>query len=259
MRLDRFLSTQTAYSRKEVQGAIRKGLVSVNGVCVHKPDFALQPEHDAVLFAGRPILYQAYHYFLLHKPEGVITATEDATQRTVLDLLRPEDRLPKLAPCGRLDLDTTGLLLITDDGHLAHQMLSPKHHVEKYYLAQLRDPLSPEAPVAFEQGIALRAGNHIEFCQPAHCMEIAPRQAVVALHEGKYHQVKRMFSSMGNHVEHLLRFRIGNLTLPPNLACGDYFVISNKDVAQMLINPTFLEVCAHCAANYSSYWINKTL
>ena len=256
MRLDRFLSEQTALSRKEAQAAARKGLVTVDGIAVRKADTAINPETQTIAVSGKTIAYAQYHYFLLHKPEGVITATEDLKQKTVLDLLRPEDRLPKLAPCGRLDIDTTGLLLITDDGQLAHQMLSPKHHVPKYYLAKLRDPLAPNAPDAFEQGILLREGDKEEVCLPAQCAEIAPHLAVVGLQEGKYHQVKRMFASIGNHVEALMRFQIGNLPLPPDLAKNDYIVISNKEISRMLTNSQFSSICAFCKENYSSYWIN---
>lgn len=257
MRLDRFLSEQTALSRKEAQAAVRKGQVTVDGVPVRKADSAVNPETQTIAVCGKAVAYAKFHYFLMHKPEDVITATEDPKQQTVLDLLRPEDRLPKLAPCGRLDIDTTGLLLITDDGQLAHQMLSPKHHVTKYYLAKLRDPLSADAPAAFEQGILLREGDKEEACLPAQCAEIAPCLAVVGLQEGKYHQVKRMFAAIGNHVEALLRFQIGSLPLPPDLAKNDYIVISDKEINLMLINSNFSSICAFCEQNYSSYWINK--
>lgn len=258
MRLDRFLSEQTALSRKEAQTAVKKGQVTVDGMILKKADAAVFPEKQIITLCGKPIAYAEHHYILMHKPEGVITATEDTKQKTVLDLLSPEDRLPKLAPCGRLDIDTTGLLLITDDGQLAHRMLSPKHHVTKYYLAKLRDPLSADAPAAFEQGILLREGASEEQCLPAQCQEIAPHLAVVALHEGKYHQVKRMFAAIGNHVESLLRFQIGSLLLPPDLPQNRYIVISDKEAERMLINSTFASTCAICEKWYSSYWINNS-
>ena len=255
MRLDRFLSDQTALSRKDAQAAVRKGQVTVDGIVTKKADAPVFPERNQIALCGKPIVFAQNHYFLMHKPEGVITATEDAAQKTVLDLLRPDDRLPNLAPCGRLDIDTTGLLLITDDGQLAHKMLSPKHHVMKYYLAALSEPLSPDVPAAFADGIMLREGAGEERCQPAECCEIMPRLAVVAIREGKYHQVKRMFAAVGNHVEHLLRFQIGELPLPPDLARNDYIVISDKEAEKMLTNSQFSSVCAFCKAQYSSYWI----
>ena len=257
MRLDRFLSEQTALSRKEAQAAIRKGSVTVDGVIAKKPDHAVFPEKQEIVLAGKPIQFAEHHYFLLHKPEGVITATEDASQKTVLDLLDAEDRLPKLAPCGRLDIDTTGLLLITDDGQLAHQMLSPKHHVMKYYLAKLSEPLADDVPKRFAEGIAIREGAGEAACLPAECEEIAPCLAVVGIREGRYHQVKRMFAAVGNHVEKLLRFQIGNVPLPPDLPQNSYFVISAKEANEMLTNPAFPSICAFCKTNYSSYWINN--
>ncbi|MBR3679278.1 MAG: rRNA pseudouridine synthase [Oscillospiraceae bacterium] len=259
MRLDRFLSEQTALSRKEAQAAVRAGAVQVDGIIIRKPDSPIFPEKNQVSLRGTPVAYAANHYFLLHKPSGVITATEDKNQKTVLDLLRPEDRLPKLAPCGRLDLDTTGLLLMTDDGQFAHRMLSPKHHVLKYYLAKLRDPLAEDVPQKFLSGISLREGSGEVSCLPAECAGIAPRMAVIALREGKYHQVKRMFAAVGNHVDALLRFQVGNLPLPPDSQPGQYFVISDKEAVEMLRNPAFSSVCAFCKQNYSSYWINNPL
>ncbi|MCQ2434814.1 MAG: rRNA pseudouridine synthase [Oscillospiraceae bacterium] len=257
MRLDRFLSEQTALSRKDAQTAIRKGSVTVDGIVVKKPDHTVFPEKNEISLAGKPLVFAEHHYFLLHKPEGVITATEDAKQKTVLDLLSADDRLPKLAPCGRLDIDTTGLLLITDDGQLSHRMLSPKHHVMKYYLAKLSEPLSADTKPRFADGIAIREGAGEVICQPAECEEIAPCLAVVGIHEGRYHQVKRMFAAVGNHVEKLLRFQIGNVPLPPDLPLGAYFVISDKEAGEMLMNPAFSSICAFCKENYSSYWINN--
>jgi 16S rRNA pseudouridine516 synthase len=205
MRLDRFLSGQTAYSRKELTAMIRSGAVKVGGEVIRKPDTQIDPEQTAVTLRGEQIAYAAHHYYLLHKPAGVITASRDPKQKTVLDLLKPQDRLQGLFPSGRLDIDTEGLLLITDDGALSHQMLSPKHHVAKYYLAQLRDPFKPDYPAAFRNGILLREGDADLQCQPAECAAIDSRLAVLELHEGKYHQVRRMFAAVGNHVEKLLR------------------------------------------------------
>ena len=258
MRLDRFLTGQTALSRKEADTLIRSGAVTVNGASVRKPDTAVHAETDAVTLRGKPVIYSEFHWFLLHKPEGVITAARDPKQKTVLDLLKPEDRLPRLAPCGRLDKDTAGMLLITDDGGTAHTMISPKHHVAKYYLAQLRDPFKPDYPAAFRNGILLREGDADLQCQPAECAAIGSRLAVLELHEGKYHQVRRMFAAVGNHVEKLLRFQIGALQLPPDLPQKCYLPIFNKDVESALKNSDISDACAFCAAHYSSYWINDS-
>ena len=228
MRLDRFLSGQTAHSRRELGELIRRGAVIVNGTVIRKPDTPVQPDTDVVMLLGKPVSYSEFHWFLLHKPDGVITAARDPKQKTVLDLLDPADRLPKLAPVGRLDKDTSGMLLITDDGVTAHQMISPKHHVAKYYLARLRDPFQQEYVTAFRDGILLREGDREESCQPAACCAISTDLAVLELHEGKYHQVRRMFAAVGNHVENLLRVQIGMLRLPPDLPENRYLPIFNK-------------------------------
>jgi 16S rRNA pseudouridine516 synthase len=255
MRLDRFLSGQTALSRRELGELIRHGAVTVNGTVIRKPDAAVQPETDAVTLRGSPVSYSEFHWFLLHKPEGVITAARDPKQKTVLDLLDPADRLPKLAPVGRLDKDTSGLLLITDDGVTAHRMISPKHHVAKYYLASLRDPFRQGYIRIFRDGILLREGDREEACQPAECCAIASDLAVLELHEGKYHQVRRMFAAAGNHVENLLRVQIGMLQLPPDLPEKRYLPLFNKDIESALKNSDISTVCAFCAENLSSYWI----
>ena len=257
MRLDRFLSGQTALSRRELTGLIRSGAVTVNGAVIRKPETSVQPETDAVTLRGSPVLYSTSHWFLLHKPEGVITAARDPKQETVLDLLNPADRLPKLAPVGRLDKDTSGLLLITDDGVTAHRMISPKHHVAKYYLARLRDPFRQEYVTLFRSGILLREGGSGERCQPAECCAIGQKLAVLELHEGKYHQVRRMFAAAGNHVENLLRVQVGMLRLPPDLPEKCYLPIFNKEVESALKNSDISDVCAFCAENYSSYWIKE--
>ena len=255
MRLDRFLSGQTAYSRKEVTAYIRSGSVTVNGVLVRKPDTAVNPETDAVALRGETVRYQTNRYFLMHKPEGVITATRDGRQETVLDLLDPKDRLSGIFPAGRLDVDTAGLLILTDDGDFAHRMLSPKSHAPKYYLVQLRDRVSQGCIDAFRSGISLREGDGAVRCMPAACAEIAPGLAVLELCEGKYHQVKRMFAAAGNHVEKLLRIQIGRLRLPPDLSAGGYLPILYKDIESALRKSDISDVCAFAAANYSSYWI----
>lgn len=257
MRLDRFLSGQTACSRRELTALIRSGAVSVNGTVIRKPETAVQPESDAVTLKGVPVTYQQFHWFLLHKPAGVLTAARDPKQKTVLDLIPPESRVPKLSPVGRLDLDTSGLLLITDDGKTAHQLISPKYHAPKYYLAKLRDPFRQEYKTLFRQGIALREKDGETVCQPAECEAIGTHLAVLELHEGKYHQVRRMFAAAGNHVEELLRVQIGQLRLPPDLPPGKVLPIFNKDVESALKSSDISENCAFCAEYYSSYWIKS--
>ena len=258
MRLDRFLSGQTALSRREIGEAVRRARVTVNGTAVRSPDCKIDPDADRVTLDGKPVLYAAQHYFLLHKPAGVLTAARDRSQKTVMDLLRPEDRLPGLFPCGRLDKDTSGLLLITDDGALSHRLLSPKHHITKYYLAQLRDPYDTAYEALFRSGMALREGSGEEICLPAECQGIGPHLAVVALCEGKYHQVRRMFAAVGNYVEKLLRFQLGAMEMPANLAQGAYLTILPKDVELMLKTSSISLAASFCSKYYSSYWINES-
>ena len=257
MRLDRFLSGQTALSRRETGEAVRHARVTVNGAAVRSPELKIDPETDTVALDGVPVRYAAQHYFLLHKPAGVLTAARDRSQKTVMDLIRPEDRLPGLFPSGRLDKDTSGLLLITDDGALTHRILSPKHHITKYYLAQLRDPYNPAYEAAFAEGVVLREGSGEEKCRPAEVVQIGEKLAVTALTEGKYHQVRRMFAAVGNNVENLLRFQLGALQMPENLPQGAYLTILPKDVETMLKTSSISYAAAFCRAHYSSYWINE--
>lgn len=257
MRLDRFLSGQTALSRSAAADAVRRGSVAVNGTVVRKPETAVSPETDAVTLGGKPVSYEQFCYYLLHKPTGILTAARDKRQPTVLDLIAPEDRRKDLNPCGRLDKDTSGLLLLTDDGQLAHRMISPKHHVTKYYLALLSEPFSEDYIAAFRTGLMLREGDSEEACLPAECQAVDKRLAVLALTEGKYHQVRRMFAAVGNHVEQLLRVQVGALTLPPDLPAGAYLKLSTKDTPLLYADSSISRVCAFCAQYYSSYWIKS--
>jgi 16S rRNA pseudouridine516 synthase len=258
MRLDRFLSEQTTGTRKDAVGAIRHGAVTVNGTPVRDPAKHIDPEKDAVCLKGEPVSYQTARYYLMHKPAGVITASRDKKQKTVLDLLKPEDRFPNIAPVGRLDLDTAGLLLLTDDGKLAHRLISPAHHIAKYYMVWLRDPFSEETIPKFREGIYLREGSSEEQCLPAECVRLDERIALLELYEGKYHQVKRMFAAMGNHVDHLLRIGLGGFLLPPDLAKSTYIQIFQKEINILTGDSSIFEFAPKCIDKYSSYWINET-
>lgn len=258
MRLDRFLSEQTAGSRKDAVQAIRHGAVTVNGVSVRDPAKHITPETDTVCMQGKQVAFQQNRYYLMHKPSGVITASRDPKQKTVLDLINPADRFANIAPVGRLDLDTAGLLLLTDDGQLAHRLISPKSHIAKYYMVWLRDSFAEEIIPKFREGILLREGSSEEACLPAECLRLEERTALLALHEGKYHQVKRMFAAVGNHVEHLLRVQLGGLFLPPDLPKSAYTQIFQKEVNILTDDSSIFEAAPKCIENYSSYWINET-
>lgn len=250
MRLDRYLSGQTTLSRKEAQSAIRRGEVTVNDTVQRKPDVSVDPDDDHISLNGKPIVFQKFHYFLMHKPSGVLTACSDRKQQTVLDLLKPEHRFPGLFPSGRLDIDTTGFLLITDNGALSHRMLAPKSHVAKYYLATLRDPIENFYHDAFAEGITLETHGEPEPCLPAEFSPVSSHVALLALHEGKYHQVKRMFAALGNHVDSLARVQIGNLPLPQDLPAGEYRIITDTEAQEMLKESPFSEVSTFYQQNF---------
>lgn len=226
IRLDKFLSNMGLGSRKEVNEWIKKGLVSVDGQPVLLPKTKISEEAD-VVFAQEKIAYQDYLYFLLNKPAGVLSASRDA-RATVLDCLREEDRRRGLFPVGRLDRDTTGLLLISDDGRLAHQLLSPKNKIPKTYEALVDKPLDPAIAQVFRQGIPLKEEGIRT--QPATFELISDTLAHLTITEGKYHQVKRMFSYCGYQVLALKRLRMGPLELGEDLLPGDYRPLRPEEV-----------------------------
>ena len=230
-RLDKFLASQGEGSRKDVGKWIRGGRVTVNGVPVRDPGSKVEPESDVVEVGGRPVSYQKHVYVMMHKPKGVLSATEDARASTVLDLLPEELRRRGLFPAGRLDKDTTGLLLLTDDGALAHRMLAPKSHVYKLYRAQLDAPLTREDCQAFREGISWGEERYA----PARLSweEGNPRIGLVEIHEGRVHQVKRMFQAVGKQVLELERLRIGGLELDPPLQEGQYRQLEDAEISQI--------------------------
>ena len=219
MRLDKLLGHAGMGSRKQLRGLIRQGHVMVNGQRV-EDESLLVDTADEITVDSVPVRYSPVVALMMHKPEGVLTAARDAWQPTVMDLIDDDLRHRHLAPVGRLDKDTTGLLLITDDGIAAHALISPKHHVPKVYIAQLDVPVDSADQAAFAQGIEL-SDHH---CEPAQLTPLPglPYRAQVVLHEGKYHQVKRMFGKCGKTVLHLHRQSFGSLTLPEDLAPGQY-------------------------------------
>jgi len=221
-RLDQTLSARGFGSRREVCTLIRAGLVRVNGMAAYKGDQKIDLECDAVTVRGEEVCLREFVYIMLHKPKGVVSASRDANAPTVLDLLPQTLRRRGLFPVGRLDKDTTGLLLITDDGALAHGLLSPRRHVPKIYLAGLRTPAEPEDAAAFAQGMHLppAEGHPPEDCLPAELILLEGNRARVVLHEGKYHQVRRMFAALGNEVLALHRESMGALRLDEALAPG---------------------------------------
>lgn len=219
-RLDKILALQSGSGRKGAGAAIRRGEVSVNGEVIRKADFKVDAEADRIVVDGTPLTVKRSVYYMMNKPAGVLSAARDAAARTVVDLLPGDLRRRGLFPAGRLDKDTEGLLLITDDGAFAHRMLAPKSHVFKRYEAVLEAPVSPEDAKRFENGLEMGGMT----CLPAQLkvLEDGPRPLVlVRIREGKFHQVKRMFGAVGNRVLRLRRVQIGALRLDAALAPGE--------------------------------------
>ena len=229
-RLDKLLAGTGKWSRREVKALVRQGLVRVDGRLAASAEDKLDPAAAIVTVAGETVALHRFTYVLLHKPAGVLTATEDRKQPTVLDLLPPELRRIGLAPVGRLDKDTEGLLLLTNDGELAHRLLSPKYHVEKRYFARVDGELSAVDAEVFARGMTL--GNGLE-CLPAG-LELLPGHAcIVTLREGKFHQVKRMLAARGAPVLYLKRLSMGPLTLDDSLAAGAYRLLRAEEISAL--------------------------
>lgn len=218
-RLDKLLASQSTDSRSEVKEWIRKGLVRVNGVVELRAERKVVPETDTVEVAGERVDTSEHCYLMLDKPKGVVSATR-GSGRTVVDLVPPEYLRKGLFPAGRLDKDTTGFVLITDDGAFAHRILSPKNHIPKTYIATLDGPVNAEIIEGFESGFAIGGGDE---CRPARLtvLETGERELVrVVLTEGMYHQIKRMFAQFGRTVLELRRVRMGALPLDETLGEG---------------------------------------
>ena len=232
MRIDKYLANMNVGSRKEVHSLIKKKVVTVNGELVTTPKQQVKGD-DLVVVDGNEIAYQQYHYFLLNKPKGVISATEDRSQQTVISLLKTKDRYQGIAPVGRLDKDTTGLLLLTNDGALAHELLAPNKHVTKVYRAKISGVASEETIKTFASGITLGDGTKLK---PAK-LEILAQDKVhdlsqieIQIQEGKYHQIKRMFGAVGMKVLELDRISMGKLSLPTDLKRGQYQEITRDKI-----------------------------
>lgn len=226
MRLDKFLCDTAGFTRTEAKNAVKKGQIAVNGQVQKAADFKVKENTDTVTFQGRPLSYAAFHYYILHKPAGVITATEDKKESTVMDILR-EEKVKNLFPVGRLDKDTEGLLLITDDGELAHNLLSPKKHVDKEYLVKVRDSISEDDCRKLSEGVDI--GDE-KPTAPAKVERVAEKEILLTIREGRFHQVKRMLQAVGNEVLYLKRLSMGSLRLPKDLEKGAYRPLSEDEI-----------------------------
>ena len=237
IRLDKYLSLAGVASRTETSKAVRGGEVLVNGTPAKKADVQVDPDTVTVVFKGQPVTYRQFTYILMNKPDGVVSATEDGREQTVLDLLPDELRRirPALFPCGRLDKHTTGLMLLTNNGDLSHRLLSPSRHVDKTYAFAVKFPLSEDDVSALESGVDI--GGYFT----AHCrVELDPpapdergSHGRIILHEGKYHQIKLMMEARHNQITKLQRITFGPLTLDPALAPGEWRMLSEEEIAAL--------------------------
>ena len=229
LRLDKITAASGKYSRREVKLLVRQGRVLVDGMPARSPEDKVDPESAEIAVNGEVLPYRRHTWLMLHKPAGVLSATEDGRGKTVLDLLPPELQRQGLFPVGRLDKDTEGLLLLTNEGGLAHDLLSPRHHVDKVYFARTAGTLTEEDRRAFAEGMELNGLR----CLPAE-LEIlsagTESEALVTLREGKFHQVKRMLAQRGRPVLYLKRVKMGNLTLDPALARGEYRYLTDEEL-----------------------------
>lgn len=236
MRLDKFLVACAVGSRTEVKNLLKAGRVTVNGKKEKSAKLQINEEKDEIRFDGQELEYEEFVYYMMNKPQGVISATEDPKHKTVLDLLDDLARSKEVFPVGRLDIDTHGLLLLTNDGQLAHALLSPKRHVDKTYLAQVNGIMTDEDIETFAQGIPLKDFT----CQPAK-LELVSLDSVknqslvrVTIAEGKFHQVKRMVAYCGKEVVDLQRLTMGTLALDENLERGEWRRLTKEELEELL-------------------------
>ncbi len=229
-RLDKLIANSGTLSRKEVHRLIKSGSVSVNGIITKDRGFCIDPDSSVIKINGEIISLDKYVYIMLNKPEGVVSATKDPKEKTVVDLVPDEFKKKNLFPAGRLDRNTTGFVLITDNGDFAHKILSPKNHIEKTYEARLAEPISLERLNEVAKGITLGDGTE---CLPAKVKvleNIENPLIEIKICEGKYHQIKRMFAAVGNAVIQLKRVKMGELPLDENLKPGECKLLTKQEV-----------------------------
>ena len=232
MRLDKFLSVTATATRSEAARAVRAGRVLINGVPPKSAASPVDPARDVVEYAGQRVEYRAHHYILLNKPQGYVSATDDGKDPTVLDLLTEKYTALGLFPCGRLDKNTVGLMLLTDNGDLAHRLLSPRRHVTKRYYFKVKFPLNETECARFRAGLTLEDGYETK---PADIVLAEDMHSgVITLVEGKYHQIKRMMLALHNQITHLERISFGPLSLPEDLARGAWRLLTPEEEQALL-------------------------
>ena len=226
IRLDKFLAQMNMGTRSEVKNAIRKGKVTVNGEICKNADTKIDEIADVVCYENIQVCYEKYVYYMLNKPAGVVSATKDNHDKTVLDLLQGEN-LQDVFPVGRLDKDTEGLLLLTNDGDLAHKLLSPKKHIPKTYFVRTKDVVTKDQLEALEHGVDI---GEEALTMPAQTEMLAENEIFLTIYEGKFHQVKRMLKAVGNEVIYLKRQKMGKLLLDETLELGEYRKLTTKEI-----------------------------
>lgn len=231
MRLDKYLTQAGVGSRSQVKEAIRKGFVSVDGIVERKAERKIDETQQEICFQGNRISYEKFVYYMLNKPSGCVTATTDRYAKTVMDYLQAENR-QDLFPVGRLDKDTQGLLLITNDGELAHRLLSPRKHVPKKYLALLKEDVSDTQAAKLENGVDI-GEDHLTLPAVFEWKDRAKKEAYLTITEGKFHQVKRMFEAIDNQVLALKRMSMGKLVLDESLKPGEYRPLCAEEVKEL--------------------------
>lgn len=250
IRLDKYLTELGVGTRSEVKKLIKAKQITVNGAIATKPEMKIEEQSDEVCLRGEKLLYKAYEYYLFHKPAGCVTATEDKMHKTVMDYLTETVR-NDLFPVGRLDIDTEGLLLITNDGALAHDLLSPSKHIAKTYYAKVLGHVTEEDVLLFAKGVDIGEDKptkpaKLVILRTDGCAEdetVLPENNVhehtiiseieLTITEGKFHQVKRMFQAVGKEVIYLKRLSMGSLTLPADLACGEYRALTEEELVSL--------------------------
>ena len=229
MRLDKYFTSIGRLSRKECAAEARRGQICVNGEVQKDPSVHVDPERDVITHRGERITWERYFYVMLNKPAGYVSSTEKS-DITVMKLLPPEYEKAGCFPCGRLDIDTVGLLLITNDGDTAHKLLSPKRHVAKSYRFRCTEPLSDEMVKKLEEGVDL--GDFTT--APARLQLDSPNEGVISITEGKFHQIKRMLAAVGSGIEYLERIKFGPLVLDDNLERGEWRRLTEEELKELL-------------------------
>ena len=234
LRIDKMLSNTGVGSRKQIKTDAKKGFIELNGKIEKDSSKIIDTETDTLKYKGEIVKYTQYIYIIMNKPKGVVSATEDNYDKTVIDLLSDEDKFYKPFPVGRLDKDSEGLLLITNDGQLAHDLLSPKKHVDKTYYVEVEEEVTEDDVTSFEKGVVLKEENYKTLPAKLNIIESGyPSICFVTIREGKFHQVKRMFNAVNNEVTYLKRISMGSLKLDELLKTGEYRPLTEREIESL--------------------------